>query len=848
MTTETGAAADGVDPAVVVTGLRTADDSGLPATGTAAPRLSWRLASDRPGVRQAGYEVQVAAGADFSGEAVTSGLVRSSRPLHVPWPAAPLRSREVRWWRVRARTDRGMTAWSEPARVEAALLDQADWLARPITLADDVGRAKPGPVPLLRREFSLSAAVASARLYVTALGLHQVAINGRPVSDELLEPGWQSYRHRLLYATYDVTGLLTEGRNAICAAVGDGWYRGTLTWRDLHNVYGDASCLLAQLEIRLAGGGTVTVVTDRRWRASTGALRAADIYDGTDVDLRLEPAGWQRPGFDDSGWPPAAERDLEVRLEQRTMPPVRVVSTRRPAPQPRPDDRLLVDAGQNLTGYLRLRVQGPAGARVRVRHAEVLDAEGRLHTQPLRTARAADTYVLAGNGTVWLEPAFTFHGFRYAEIDASPDVSVEEAEVAVVSSDLAWTGRFECSDERVNQLFRNVSWSQRGNFLAVPTDCPQRDERLGWTGDIMVFAPTACANADSRAFLANWLTDLGHDQRADGAVPSVVPNVLAAVRGTGQEAFEFGSTGWGDAATVVPWTLYEAYGDLEVLRRQYPSMRAWVDWCAARRGADGTWSGDWHFGDWLDPGAPPEEPQQATTSSDYLATAYLAHSAGLVARAAALLGDDEQAASYAALRDQTAAAAWRTWGDHALTTQAGCAVALQLGIAPAAQRPRVANALAALVRGSGGRIATGFLGTPPGASSARRRRPYRGGLPAPAEHGKPRLAISGAAGSDDDVGTVGRYPPGRQHPHRGDGHRLGWNALVQPLRVRRRRRLALPVGGRPRPGSRRPGLRDRHRGACARRDAHRRGRRDPDPVRAGRGVVAPGRPVADRRL
>ncbi len=712
MTTETGAAADGIDPAVVVTGLRTADDSGLPATGTAAPRLSWRLASDRAGVRQAGYEVQVAAGADFGGEAVSSGLVRSSRPLHVPWPAPPLRSREVRWWRVRARTDRGMTAWSEPARVEAALLDQADWRARPITLADDIGRAKPGPVPLLRREFSLSAAVASARLYVTALGLHRVAINGHPVSDELLEPGWQSYHHRLLYATYDVTGLLTEGRNAISAAVGDGWYRGTLTWRDLHNVYGDASCLLAQLEIRLAGGGTVTVVTDRQWRASTGALRAADIYDGTDVDLRLEPAGWQRPGFDDSSWPPAAERDLEVRLEQRSMPPVRVVSTRRPTPQQRPDGRLLIDAGQNLTGYLRLRVQGPAGARVRVRHAEVLDGEGRLHTQPLRTARAADTYVLAGKGTVWLEPAFTFHGFRYAEIDASPDVSVEEAEVAVVSSDLAPTGRFECSDERVNQLFRNVSWSQRGNFLAVPTDCPQRDERLGWTGDIMVFAPTACANADSRAFLANWLTDLGHDQRADGAVPSVVPNVLAAVRGTGQEAFEFGSTGWGDAATVVPWTLYEAYGDPEVLRRQYPSMRAWVDWCAGRRGADGTWSGDWHFGDWLDPGAPPEEPQKATTSSDYLATAYLAHSAGLVAGAAALLGDDEQAAAYAALRDQTAAAAWRTWGDHALTTQAGCAVALQLGIAPAAQRRRVASALAALVRASGGRIATGFLGTP----------------------------------------------------------------------------------------------------------------------------------------
>ncbi len=712
MTTDESAATGDIDPSVVVTHLRTADDSGLPTTGVAAPRLSWRLAGDRPGVRQSGYEVQVAAEPDFGGAVATSGEVPSSHPLHAAWPAPPLRSREVRWWRVRARTDRGMTGWSEPARVEAALLDPADWVARPITLADDIGRLKPEPVPLLRREFGLEAAVASARLYVTALGLHDVAINGQRVSDELLEPGWQSYHHRLLYATYDVTGLLGEGRNAISAAVGDGWYRGRLTWQDLSNVYGDANCLLAQLEIQLTDGSSVTIATDGQWRASTGALRAADLYDGTDVDLRLEPAGWRRAGFDDSTWPPAIERELDAPLGQRTLPPVRVVETRHPAPRQSPDGHLLIDTGQNLTGYLRLRVTGPAGAQIRVRHAEVLDGEGRLYTVALRSARATDTYVLAADGSVLLEPAFTFHGFRYAEIETSPGVAVEDIEVAVVSSDLAQTGRFECSDERVNQLFRNVTWSQRDNFLAIPTDCPQRDERLGWTGDIMVFAPAACANADSRAFLANWLVDLAYDQRADGAVPSVVPNVLAVLRGTELESFEYGSTGWGDAATVVPWTLYEAYADPEVLHRQYPSMRAWVDWCAGRRGEDGTWSGDWHFGDWLDPGAPPDEPEKATTSSDYIATAYLAYSAGLVARTADLLGDSGSATAYAALRDQTAAAAWRKWAGHAVTTQAGCAIALQLGIAPEADRARVAGALAALVRASGGRIATGFLGTP----------------------------------------------------------------------------------------------------------------------------------------
>jgi len=712
LTSHGSAATGATDPTVRVTQLRTADASGLPATGTATPRLSWQLASDRPGVRQTGYEVQVAGDPRFGGDVASSGEVRSSCPLQVAWPAPPLHSREVRWWRVRARTDRGMTAWSEPARVEAALLAAADWVARPITLADDIGRAKPGPVPLLRREFTLGAAAASARLYVTALGLHHVEINGRPVSDELLEPGWQSYHHRLLYATYDVTSLLAEGPNAISAAVGDGWYRGTLTWHGLHNVYGDASCLLAQLEVRLAAGSPVTIATDSRWRAATGALRAADLYDGADVDLRLEPAGWRQPGFDDSAWRPAAEIELGVPLQQRTMPPVRVVETRRPAARRSPDGHLLVDTGQNLTGYLRLRVAGPEGARVSVRHAEVLDGDGRLHTAALRTARATDTYLLAGQHAEVLEPAFTFHGFRYAEIETSPEVAVQGIEVAVISSDLAPAGRFHCSDERVNQLFRNVTWSQRGNFLAVPTDCPQRDERLGWTGDIMVFAPTACATADSRAFLANWLIDLSADQRGDGAVPSVVPNVLTVLRGTDMASAEYGTTGWGDAATVVPWTLYEAYADAEVLGRQYPSMRGWVDWCAGRRAGDGTWSGDWHFGDWLDPGAPPDQPEKATTSSDFIATAYLACSAGIVARTAGLLGDDEAAASYAALRDQTAAAAWRKWGDHAITTQAGCAIALQLGIAPAAEQPRVAAALAALVRAGGGRIGTGFLGTP----------------------------------------------------------------------------------------------------------------------------------------
>ena len=710
MTTDGGGSS--VDLDVRPAHLRTADDSGLVATGEATPRLAWRLVTDRAAVLQVGYEVQVGIGRDFTGPVGTSGYVRSPRPGFVAWPAAPLRSRDVRWWRVRVTTNCGVTPWSDPARVEAALLEPEDWTARPVSPPDNVGRPTAGPVPLLRRAFPLSSTVASARLYVTALGVHDLAINGRAVTDELLEPGWTPYGKRLRYATYDVTPLLTPGRNVVSAAVGDGWYRGNLTWLEHRRLYGDTTALLAQLEIRLTDGRLLTVDTDATWRGTSGALRMADLYDGVDVDLRQEPTGWRLPDFDDSSWPQVTVLAMPHGLEHRTMPAVRAVQRRRPVPIRTTDGHLQVDTGQNLTGYLRLRVRGRPGSSVVVRHAEVLDAQGRLHTGALRRARATDTYVLADDEPVTLEPTFTFHGFRYAEIETTPNVTVDEVEVVVVASDLTPIGEFSCSDERLNALWRNVMWSQRGNFLSIPTDCPQRDERLGWTGDIMVFAPTACANADSRAFLASWLVDLALEQRHDGAVPSVVPNVLHVLHGTPLESFMYGSTGWGDAATVVPWTLYEAYADLEVLCRQYPSMRAWVDWCAGRTAGDGAWVGDWHFGDWLDPGAPPDEPEKATTGSDFIATAYLAHSAGILARTAALLDDQTAAAHYEALRDRTAAGAWSRWGDHAVTTQTGCAVALQLGIAPAADRPRVAAALAGLVQASGGRIATGFLGTP----------------------------------------------------------------------------------------------------------------------------------------
>ncbi|MFE7841979.1 family 78 glycoside hydrolase catalytic domain [Streptomyces sp. NPDC057474] len=698
------------DASTSVTGLRTSDDSGLVATPYAMPRLSWSLTGARPGILQQAYEVEVSTDPSF-GDTTSSGEVESDAVTDHPWPAQPLNSRETRYWRVRVRTDLGWTPWSDSARVEAALLDDVDWAARPVHLPSDRGRTSPGPVPLLRREFHLPAEPVSARLYVTSLGVHRTTVNGRPVSADLLEPGWTSYPNRLLYASYDVTDLLRPGANALSAAIGDGWVRGHLTWHKNRDVYGDTTALLAQLEVDLADGTRVTITTDGHWKGGYGDLLAADLYDGCERDLRHEPNGWQLPHFVDRDWEPVAVLPLPKGLAQRAHPPVRVVQVVRPEQRTLPDGTIAVDAGENLTGWLRLRVDGPRGSTVTVRHAEVLDADGRLLTSILRGARATDQYTLAG-GPAELTPEFTFHGFRYAEIGTSPDVTVEAVEVEVVASDLRRIGGFRCSDDRVNTLYANVVRSQRGNFLAVPTDCPQRDERLGWTGDIMAFAPTACATFDSGSFLDSWLTDLRIEQRPDGAVPLVIPDVPLGELPPAELPFAGAAAGWGDAATVVPAALYEAYGRPDMLERHYAAMRAWVDFTVDHLDEDGTWSGNAQLGDWLDPAAPPEDPAAATTDSGCVATAFVAHSARLLADADRALGRPDDAARYEALHRRTAEAAWRKWGDHARTTQTGCALALEFGIVPATERADVGKALASLVRAHGGRIATGFLGTP----------------------------------------------------------------------------------------------------------------------------------------
>ncbi|WP_028644068.1 alpha-L-rhamnosidase [Nocardioides sp. URHA0020] len=683
--------------------------------GESRPRITFEVTAPGGWVQHA-YELEVRTSEGTS----TSGRLASSESVLVPWPAEPLSSREVA--AVRARvwgSDGTPSEWSDPSDVEAGLLHADDWQAAAVSPVRDSRRDTTAP-QLVRRDFHVAGPVSAARLYVTAHGLHEVEINGQRVGDDAFGPGWTSYPSRLRYQTYDVTGLVRDGENAIGSWLADGWYRGRLGFHGGESDrYGDRTALLAQLEVVLADGTRQVITTDETWRSGDGPITFASLYDGETYDANLAVPGWSSPGFDDTGW-----RDVEVvDRDPRTIvapegPPVRCTEERRPVSAwAAPSGAVLVDFGQNLVGRLRISVDGPRGARIRLRHAEVLE-NAELGTRPLRGAAATDTLIAAGNGPETWEPRFTVHGFRYAEITGWPgDAAVHEVLESVVArvyhTDMRRTGEFECSDPLVNRLHENVVWSMRGNFLDIPTDCPQRDERLGWTGDLQVFAPTATFLYDCTGMLSSWLKDLAVEQLPDGNVPWYVPYIPTIPMWTPPEA----SAVWGDAAVLTPWDLYTATGDRELLARQYASARAWVDLAASMTADDGAWDhGGYQLGDWLDPNAPPEDPIAALTDPYLVATAYLAHSARRLADIAEVLERSDDVATYRDLAHRTRVGfrARYVHPDGLMTTDTQTAYALAIafelldadGTATAGQR------LAELVRKAGNKIATGFAGTP----------------------------------------------------------------------------------------------------------------------------------------
>ncbi|WP_150306397.1 alpha-L-rhamnosidase [Planctomonas psychrotolerans] len=666
---------------------------GVPADGV---RLSWRVDADAGAAPSIGYQLRV----DDRVEAAVS----STDSIGIPAPGAPLGARQSRTYAVRVATEAGWSNWSDPVVVEAGL-SPSDWTAAVV----GIDTPAEGPAQLLRHEFTLDDAPERARAYATFLGIGELWINGTRVGDEHLAPGWTSYQERVLVSTFDVTALLVAGDNAVAAVVADGWYRGRFGFKGRTGIYGDRLGALVQVEV----DGAPVTVTDDGWRGGTGVVRAASIYDGTAADLRLPDAGTvSTVGFDDSGWSPVGTIEFDLgRLAPRFAPPVRTVAELPMTETARPTATQL-DAGQNVSGWVRLTVRGRAGDTVTVRHAEILDGAGDLFTAALRTAKATDTYILASDDEVTLEPRFTFHGFRYAEVTGAEVVS---ATAVAISSDTPPRSTFRSSHEALDRFHSNVQWSQRDNFVSLPTDCPQRDERLGWTGDAQAFAATASTLFDSHTFWRSWLLDLEIDQTDEGGVASIVPDIIRFEDLTmgSPDADPLGRAGWADAATIVPFAVYESYGSDEVLVQQLRSMRRWVEHLRRRAGSDVVLPHEpFQYGDWLDPDAPGDRPWEAKVDSDYVANAFYVHSTRLLARAERLVGDADAAAEYDALADRVAAATWERWGTDAVTTQTGAALALQFGIAPTDRRAAIADGLAADVRRERGRIATGFLGTP----------------------------------------------------------------------------------------------------------------------------------------
>ncbi|PYP38578.1 MAG: alpha-L-rhamnosidase [Gemmatimonadetes bacterium] len=683
------------------------------------PRLSWRIASTRRNTMQAAYQLQVGMneasltrGANLLWD---SGKKVSDASVFVDYGGPQTVSRTRYYWRVRVWDSSGRPSpWSAIAFWETGLLQPTDWTAQWIGPPSAPSDSLPSPSPLLRRAFRVDDRVRSARLYVTSLGLYEAYLNGQRIGDQLFTPGWTSYRRRLQYQTYDVTSLVRPGANVIGAMLGDGWYRGQLGFFGQRNLYGRRLAVRAQLEIRYESGRTERVVSDSGWKTKTGPVLASDIYGGETYDTRRELSGWASAPYDDREWVAVARVDPPPSaLVASLSPPVRRVRELRPvAIRLAPSGETIFDLGQNFTGWARLSVRGPAGTTVTLRFGEVLDREGNLYTANLRAAAQTDRYTLSGNGREVYEPHFTFHGFRYVAVRGLP-APPDSATITgiAVSSDLAQTGSLVTSDSLLNQLQRNIVWGQRSNFLDVPTDCPQRDERLGWTGDAQVFARTAAFNMDVAGFFAKWLSDVAADQDPSGSVPWVIPNPLG-----GDSTHFAGTAGWSDVAVIVPWTMYLTYGDRRLLERQYPSMRAWVDYARRRAGTGLIWRPGWQFGDWLalhsdDPSYP-----GATTGTDLIATAFLAHSTDLVSRTAAILGHESDAAEYRArfraIREAFNREFVSRTGRVGENTQTAYALAIAFDLLPDSLVSVAGGRLAQDVEARDHHLTTGFLGTP----------------------------------------------------------------------------------------------------------------------------------------
>jgi alpha-L-rhamnosidase len=679
----------------------------------AQPRLSWKIKSVFRNTLQTAYSIRVATDNSFAKKNIVweSGKIASAESFLQTYNGNALQPGARYYWQIKTwDNNNNETAWSPTAYWETGMLQPANWTASWIEPVQDT--AKYIPALMVRKEFAVSKKIASARAYVTSHGFYELYINGKKAGDEVFTPGWTSYQKRLQYQVLDVTALLQQGPNAIGAMLADGWYRSTLGWVAHFGLWGETLGLLCQVKIVYTDGSETTIVTDNSWKGTaSGPITLNGIYDGETYDARKEIKGWSNSGFNDGGWQPVktATHTNNNLVATQTVPvkkiqeikPIRIFKT--------PKGTLVADLGQNMVGWIKLKVKGNAGTTVTIRHAEVLDKYGEFYTENLRAAAATAKYTLKGGEEETYEPRFSFFGFRYVAVDGFPgELQPENITGVVVHSDMQTTGTFECSNALVNQLQHNIQWGQKGNFVDVPTDCPQRDERLGWTGDAQAFCRTAAFNMNVAPFFTKWLKDVAADQYADGQVPFVIPDALQNNSGT--------SAGWGDVATIAPWTMYLVYGDKQILENQYASMKAYVEYIRKKAGNSYVWKGGSVFGDWLFYKSMRQTENDGYTSPDMIATVFYAYSAKLLAQTAAVLGKTDDEKTYRDVFEQVKLAFNKNYvtaeGRIASESQTSYVLALYVGLLPDAMRAKATQYLVDDIKGRNNHLSTGFLGTP----------------------------------------------------------------------------------------------------------------------------------------
>jgi alpha-L-rhamnosidase len=592
-----------------------------------------------------------------------------------------------------------------------SLFDSARWIHSHVI----GGPRTTAPSPYFRKAFTLSKPVREAQLHITALGLYEAEVNGQRAGDHVFAPGWTNYNVRVPFQTIDVTPLLKDGENVLGVILADGWYTGYVAWLSRQQ-YGDRPMFLAALEITFADGTKTHIVSDSTWKTQTGPILAADLLQGESYDARLELGDWSSTGYNDAGWSAAVEAaSPEIALTSSEAPPVRRIEELSPIQKtPReawPDWYDQFDFGQNFSGRIRLKVEGPKGATLTIKYAEILEPNGELYTENLRSAAATDYYTLKGEGIEIFEPRFTFHGFRYVSISGLGKGKVHEITGIVLHSDTKPTGYFSCSHPMLNQLQHNIVWGQKSNFLEVPTDCPQRDERLGWTGDAQVFIRTACFNMDVRGFFHKWMQDIRDTQLPSGAVPPVIPNLAMGM--------DDGGPAWADATVICPWTIYLCYADKRILSEHYDSMARFMDYLDAHRCKDfirshpevDSWGG---FGDWL--ALDGSGKTEGGTPRDLIGTALYAYDAELMGKIARVLGKESEAAAYEALHGKIVQAFQDRFttkdGLMSAGTQTAYVLALHFGLMPEEGRANATKELVRNIEKNGFHLATGFVGTP----------------------------------------------------------------------------------------------------------------------------------------